>query len=256
MEDGSQREDVTDGLNMLRLSEFNDLRCDVARSAASEEEILLDISIGCESEIHDDWLERFSSQHDVLWLQIAVHDSTLVDMLQPAQQSSYDFLDLIIAEVPLPLLDELKQRLACQQFQYHINGVIRLKNRLQLQHILMWFFIEFSQYCQFIDQTLLSVLGTVGVLLRECLDRKPHLICQAFRLVNSREVAFAQLFDGFEHLMETFLVDAFLEYVSPNIGLVIFQKNLEFLLRLVVQSNALFSRANVLLNSGISTYIS
>lgn len=56
--------------------------------------------------------------------------------------------------------------------------------------------------------------------------------------------------------MEAFLVDAFLEYMSPDIGLVIFQINLEFLLRLVVQPNALFSRAYISLNSGISTYIS
>lgn len=66
MEDSSEGEDVTDGLNMFRLGQFYDLRCYISRSAASEEEILFDISICCESEIHDDWLERFSSQHDVL----------------------------------------------------------------------------------------------------------------------------------------------------------------------------------------------
>lgn len=185
-----------------------------------------------------------------------MHHSTLMDMLQPAQQSSYNLLDLIVVEVPLPFLDELKQRLTSQQLQHHINGVIRLINRLQLQHILMWLFIEFPQYCQFIDQTFLTVLGAVGVLLREGLDCKSHLICQAFRLIDSREVAFAQFFDGFEHLMEAFLVDAFLEYMSPNISLVIFQINPEFLLRLVVQSNALFSGAYISLNSGISTSIS
>ena len=130
MEDGSQGKDVTYGLNMFRLNEFDDFGGDVARSATSEEEILLDVSIGCKSKIHDDWLKRFASQHDVLRLQIAVHHSTLVDMLQPAQQSSYDFFDLIIAEVPLPFLDELKQRLAGQQLQHHVNGVIRLINCL------------------------------------------------------------------------------------------------------------------------------
>lgn len=60
-----------------------------------------------------------------------MHHSALMDMLQPAQQSSYDLLDLVIAEVSLPFLDQLKQCLACQQLQHYVNGVIRLINCLQ-----------------------------------------------------------------------------------------------------------------------------
>ena len=105
MEDSSQGKDVADGLNVLRLRKLDDLRGDVARSAASEEEILLDVGVGGKSEVHDYWLERFSSQHDVLWFQVAVHHSALVDVLQPAQQSSYDLLHLVVAEVALPFLD-------------------------------------------------------------------------------------------------------------------------------------------------------
>lgn len=56
--------------------------------------------------------------------------------------------------------------------------------------------------------------------------------------------------------MEAFLVDAFLKDTSPDIGLVIFQENLELLLRLVVQSNALFSGTHIFLNRVLSTYIS
>ena len=56
--------------------------------------------------------------------------------------------------------------------------------------------------------------------------------------------------------MEAFLVDAFLEDMRPDIGLVIFQIKPEFLLGLIVQPNAHFGGAHVFLNRWRSTSIS
>lgn len=83
VEDDPEGEDIADWFDFHALFEGGDFRGDVAWSAAAIEDIVVRISVGSQSEIDDDWLQTiFAAQHDVLGLDIPVHDPAFVHVVQ------------------------------------------------------------------------------------------------------------------------------------------------------------------------------
>lgn len=83
VKDDASRKNVALRLNMLALTERNDLRSHIARGATPKEQILLQISMSSQSEIYNNWLHgRAGPQHNVLRLEVAVHNPSLVHVLQ------------------------------------------------------------------------------------------------------------------------------------------------------------------------------
>lgn len=80
---------------MLAFGEGGDFWGDVAWSAASVENVVLAVSVSREAEICNDRHEaRVSSQHDVLRLDVPMHDSIIVHLLQSHCHSLDELLDL------------------------------------------------------------------------------------------------------------------------------------------------------------------
>lgn len=130
MEDSPKRKHIAYGLDMLELGQFEDLRGHVAWGSASEEEILIHVGKSRQPEVYNNRLQRISPQHDVLRLQIPMHDPFAMHMPHSPQQSSHNPLYFLLAEPPIPILNSVVERLAGQQFHDHINRVIRLVDSL------------------------------------------------------------------------------------------------------------------------------
>lgn len=124
MEDSPKRKHIAYGLDMLELSQFEDLRGHVAWGSASEEEILIQVSKSRQPEVYNNRLQRISPQHDVLRLQIPMHDPFAMHMPHSPQQSTHNPSYLLLTEPPIPILNSVVERLAGQQFHDHINRVI------------------------------------------------------------------------------------------------------------------------------------
>lgn len=107
MEDGSRREDVADWAHLLPFDQSRDLGRDIPRCSASIEDVVLRLDEGRESEIDDDWIQRvLPSQHDVLGLEIPMHDAPRVQVRHPPRQASHELSDLVVRESSLPAIDE------------------------------------------------------------------------------------------------------------------------------------------------------
>ena len=68
---------------------------------------------------------------------------------------------------------------------------------------------QLSHYSQLVYQALFSILSVVTILLGERLYCVSSAVSDAFHLVDRGEVAFPEFSEGFEHLMEAFLVEFF-----------------------------------------------
>ncbi len=70
VENSPQREDVAGRLDMFGLSQTDYLRSHVTGCSTAEKEVLLEVHIGGQSEVYDDWLHGLSPspQHDVFRL--------------------------------------------------------------------------------------------------------------------------------------------------------------------------------------------
>ena len=94
---------------MSALIELDDLRCYVAGSAAAEKEVFLKISVSSKTEVHNNWRHRSAgSQHNVLGLEVTMHNTKRVHLLQTAQQSEHKLFDLLSCEETIRLLDLVK----------------------------------------------------------------------------------------------------------------------------------------------------
>lgn len=97
MEDDSSREDIALRFDMFTLRQFDDLRGDIAGRSTPEKQVLLDICMRGQAVIDDDGRHRpIPTHHDVLRLEIAVHDPLLVHPLQPPQQAQHELLHLFL----------------------------------------------------------------------------------------------------------------------------------------------------------------
>ena len=74
---------------------------------------------------------------------------------------------------------------------------------------------ELPHDIEFIDKTFFSIFAIEAALLGEGLDSELGVVGDAFDLVDGGEVALSYFFEGFEHLMEAFLVDFLGEAENP-----------------------------------------
>jgi hypothetical protein len=217
VEDDSSREDIALWLDVLALVEFNDLGSYVAGSSAPEEEVFLDVGEGGQSVVDDDWRHgAIGPQHDVLRLEVAVHDALAVHLLHAAQQSPHELPHFRLSEEAVGLLDAVEELAASEQLQDHVDGVFRLVDALKLEDVGVRVEAELAHDVELVDQTLLSILGAEAALLREGLHCEPGAVSQAFDLIDGGEVALAKFLEGFEHLVEALPVDEFGEAEDPG----------------------------------------
>ena len=66
MEDGTQREDITAGLDVFRLGEFDYLWSNIPWGPASEEKILILIGMSGKTKINNNRFKGVPAQHDIL----------------------------------------------------------------------------------------------------------------------------------------------------------------------------------------------
>lgn len=118
---------------MPSLTQSNDLRRNVARGTTSKEKVLLDICVGGQPEIDDDWLHwSLISEHDIFRLDVSVHDPPLVHMRQPWNKAEHALPHLSRGEVPVSFLDPMEQLPTIQQVQDYVNWVAWFVNSLEL----------------------------------------------------------------------------------------------------------------------------
>jgi len=75
---------------------------------------------------------------------------------------------------------------------------------------------QFPHDGEFVDEALLAVLSIEAALFGKGLDCKLGVVSDAFHFVNRGEVALSKFFEGFEHLMEAFLVDVSGKHKNPS----------------------------------------
>jgi hypothetical protein len=109
VEDSPYWEDIALGFDVFVLGEGDYFRCDVAWSSTPKEEILLDISMGCQSVVHDNWGHRWGvPKHYIFWFEVSVHDPVAVHVLESTEQSKHELLDLLLRKISIPLLYAMK----------------------------------------------------------------------------------------------------------------------------------------------------
>jgi hypothetical protein len=75
--------------------------------------------------------------------------------------------------------------------------------------------IELPHNFDFFDKTLLSIFFTVGGLFGESFNCEMLMIIEFFYQVDRGEISLSNFFDGFELLMEAFLVEVIFEKFFP-----------------------------------------
>lgn len=121
MEDDSSREDIALWFDMPALGQFYDFRRHISWCSAPEKQVLLNIGMRCQPIIHDDGVHRCTSpHHDVLRLEIAMHDPLLVHPLESSKQAQHKLFHLLLRKVAVSLLDAVEQLPARYQFQNHV----------------------------------------------------------------------------------------------------------------------------------------
>lgn len=75
---------------------------------------------------------------------------------------------------------------------------------------------ELSHDIQFINEAFLSIFPIEAALLRESLDCKFGVVGDTFHFIDGGEVALSEFLEGFEHLMEAFLIDFLGEAENPG----------------------------------------
>ena len=110
VQDDPSRENITGGLNVLTLGKRYDLRRHVSRSTTAEEQVLMQVSIGGQPEVSDNWLEAvLASQHDIFGFQVTVHDPSPVERSQPVQNAAHEFLGAFGGKMPSVFLNSVQQ---------------------------------------------------------------------------------------------------------------------------------------------------
>lgn len=130
---------------MLTPLKAHNLRCNVSWCPTPEVKVLLLVAICSKTEIYDDRLQRISSEHDVLRLEISVHDPFFVHMSESIQKSCHYCLDFCLGKAPFVVFDNLKQSLASKKLENDINWVLRFKDSFKFQYIFLRDFIELSK---------------------------------------------------------------------------------------------------------------
>jgi len=67
---------------MFAFSQDYYLWSNVAWSAAAVEEVLIDIAESSQAEVDYDWCKSIRTHHNVLWLNVPMHTSELMHMLE------------------------------------------------------------------------------------------------------------------------------------------------------------------------------
>ena len=108
MENGTQGKNVALGLDVISLQNGGDFRGNIARGSASIEDVVFWVSIRCKPEINDNWIKAaFSPEHDVLGLDISMHDSIIVHFLQSKSHSLDKLSNLARLEHGFFLIDAI-----------------------------------------------------------------------------------------------------------------------------------------------------
>ena len=152
--------------------------------------------------------------------------------------------------MPIFLLDLVEQLASREEIEDHIDGVVWLVNSLKPQQIVVTFKTKLSHDSELIDETLFSILGIEAALLRKCFNSKFGMICDSLYFIDWGEVAFSQLFEGFEHLMEAFAVNFFGEAAYPGLNdMKVWGVEAEGLLLIIEEFDSDFCGKDIVLNN-------
>ena len=136
MENDADRKDVALRFHMSIFCQSDDLGSDVAGSAAAVEEILFFVGVAAESKVHDDGVKGEGvSEHDVLGLDVAVHDSLLVHFGESRDEALHALAHLRRGEEAVPFLDAVEELAAGQKLKHYVDGVVRLEHSFQHEEI-------------------------------------------------------------------------------------------------------------------------
>lgn len=75
--------------------------------------------------------------------------------------------------------------------------------------------VELPHDLDFLDETLFSIFFTVGGFLGEGFDCKVLMVIKFLDKVDRGKVSFSDLFDGFELLVKSFLIEVNFENFLP-----------------------------------------
>jgi hypothetical protein len=136
VEDGAEGEDVALGLDVLPLRQRGDFGRDVAGSAAAVEDVVFAVGVGREAEVSDDGAESaLAPQHDVLRLDVAVHDAVVVHLLEANRHPPHELLDLVGSKHCFPLVDAAVELSVGQQLEDDVDGVVGLEDSFALDDV-------------------------------------------------------------------------------------------------------------------------
>ena len=126
VEQSACRKDIAYDIDMLLLTHADDLGSDVAGRAAAVEEIRFFIADGRKSEIDEHGLPTLSRpQHNILQLNIPMHDAIPVHAGQGLEQPAHDLLALLLVYAALPI-DALEEVASAQILSDHEEGGLGL----------------------------------------------------------------------------------------------------------------------------------
>lgn len=138
VEDHPETEHIADGLVMTFLVlEVRDFRGDIARSATTDEDVVLDIGKSGQPEISNDALVTvFVSENDVLGLQVSMHDPLLVHGLDSVEEALHNF-QYLLGGKGMPFLYLVVKQPAPQILNHEVHGIICFVNPVQFHKVIM-----------------------------------------------------------------------------------------------------------------------
>lgn len=114
----------------------DDLGSNIPGRSAAVKEVVFGVNICSQSEVCEDRVESGgSSEHDVLRLDVSVHDSGLLKLVEGESHTSHEGLNFLFGELGHALVDASVSLAVRKQFQDHVKGVLGLKDCLQTHYV-------------------------------------------------------------------------------------------------------------------------
>lgn len=178
MENDASREDIANRVTFgIHVLDIDDLWCNKARSATSDEQILLFLSVGRQSKIANRKILRIIlPKNYILGLEVAVDYFVFRKMPQSFQNITHYLLYLLSLKF-FTTPQHLVELLPLQILQDNIDGVLGFIHSFQFHDVSV---AEHSHQFYLVLQRLSSLFARVLLLFRKCLYCNHFMVTQPF----------------------------------------------------------------------------
>ena len=217
MKDETQTEHVANRVIFsLHIFDVDHLRSNVARCAASHEQIFFSIwKLGKTKVSNDQLTTPRIPENQVLGFEISVHSVFTVHFFQSIENGQ-SYLFGFMRFKRFFSFNLVMKKTSFEKLDHHIKRILWFEDFMESHAIFM---VECSHYLDLFDQTLLSFIFTVCCFFRKGFYSKAFAAFYFFSEIHWCEISFTYFLLWLELFVESSLIELVFQYISPLLEL-------------------------------------